>query len=108
MFLEINNYAFAGTSPFPAANNADFAYDSSIGTDYSAYYSPSAQGLQTGSLLKVLDNSTGNQYLWSVGYFDDKARVVQHRASTHLSGVEKDWFKFDLVGNVTKHKTAIR
>lgn len=100
-----DNYAFAGTSPFPAANNADFAYDSSIGTDYSAYYSPSAQGLQTGSLLKVLDNSTGNQYLWSVGYFDDKARVVQHRASTHLSGVEKDWFKFDLVGNVTKHKT---
>ncbi len=30
---------------------------------------------------------------------------VQHRTSTHLGGVEKDWFKFDLVGNVTKHKT---
>lgn len=72
MFLEINNYAFAGTLPFPAANNADFAYDSSIGTDYSAYYSPSAQGLQTGSLLKALDNVSGNQYLWSVRHYNRK------------------------------------
>ena len=98
-------YGFAGTSPFPAANNADFAYDSSIGTSFSAYYSPSAQGLQTGSLLKVLDNTAGNQYLWSVSYFDDKCRVVQHRASTHLGGVEKDWFLYDFTGNATKRKT---
>ena len=98
-------YGFAGTSPFPAANNADFAYDSSIGSSFSAYYSPSAQGLQTGSLLKVLDNTAGNQYLWSVSYFDDKCRVVQHRASTHLGGVEKDWFLYDFTGNATKRKT---
>jgi YD repeat-containing protein len=38
-------------------------------------------------------------------YFDDKARVVQHRASTHLGGVEKDWFLYDFVENATKHKT---
>ena len=98
-------YGFAGTSPFPAANNADFAYDSSIGTSFSAYYAPSAQGMQTGSLLKVLDNTAGNQYLWSVSYFDDKCRVVQHRASTHLGGVEKDWFLYDFTGNATKRKT---
>ena len=71
-----DQYGFAGTSPFPAANNADFAYDSSIGTSFSAYYSPSAQGLRTGSLLKVLDSSTGNQYLWSVSYYDDRCRVL--------------------------------
>ena len=108
VLLEVDyydNYSFAGTSPFPAANNADFAYDSSIGTTFSAYYSPSAQGLQTGSLLKVLDNSTGNQYLWSVSYYDYMARVVQHRSSTHIGGVEKDWFLYDFVGNATKHKT---
>ena len=100
-----DGYGFAGTSPFPAANNADFAYDSSIGTSFTSYYSPSAQGLLTGSLLKVLDNTTGNQYLWSVSYYDFKAQVVQHRVSTHLGGVEKDWFKYDFVGNVTDHKT---
>ena len=100
-----DQYGFAGTSPFPAANNADFAYDSSIGTSFSAYYSPSAQGLRTGSLLKVLDSSTGNQYLWSVSYYDFKSRLVQHRASTHLGGVEKDWFLYDFIGNVTKRKT---
>ena len=65
-----DGYGFAGTSPFPAANNSDFAYDSSIGASFTAYYSPSAQGLPTGSLLKVLDNTTGNQYLWSVSYYD--------------------------------------
>ena len=64
-----------------------------------------AQGLPTGSLLKVLDNTTGNQYLWFVSYFDYKAQVVQHRSSTHLGGVEKDWFGYDFVGNVTDHKT---
>ncbi len=107
VLLEVDyydNYGFAGASPFPAANNADFAYDSSIGTSYSPYYAPSAQGLSTGSLLKVLDNTGGNQYLWSVSYYDDRARVVQHRASTHLGGVEKDWFLYDFTGNVTSHK----
>ena len=108
VLLEVDyydQYGFAGTSPFPAANNADFAYDSSIGTSFSAYYSPSAQGLQTGSLLKVLDNTAGNQYLWSVSYYDDRSRVVQNRMSTHLGGVEKDWFLYDFIGNVTKRKT---
>ena len=107
VLLEVDyydNYGFAGASPFPAANNADFAYDSSIGTNYTAYYSPSAQGLQTGSLLKVLDNTGGNQYLWSVTYYDDRAQVVQHRASTHLGGVEKDWFKLDFLGRRVSHK----
>ena len=100
-----DGYGFAGTSPFPAANNTDFSYDSNIGTTFTSYYSPSAQGLPTGSLLKVLDNTTGNQYLWSVSYYDYRAQVVQHRVSTHLGGVEKDWFGYDFVGNVTAHKT---
>lgn len=30
--------------------------------------------------------------------------LVQHRASTHLGGVEKDWFLYDFTGNVTSHK----
>lgn len=99
-----DNYSFAGASPFPAGSNADFAYDSSVGTSFSARYAPSAQGLQTGSLLRVLDSSAGNQYLWSVRYYDDWGRVVQCRASTHLGGVEKDWFLYDFAGNATKHQ----
>ena len=30
---------------------------------------------------------------------------MSFRASTHLGGVGKDWFKYDFVGNVTAHKT---
>ena len=33
-----------------------------------------------------------------MSYYDYKALVVQHRSSTHLGEVEKDWFKFDLWG----------
>ena len=40
-----------------------------------------------------------------MSYYDYKAQVVQHRASTHLGGIEKDWFGYDFVGNVTAHKT---
>ena len=40
-----------------------------------------------------------------MSYYDYKAQVVQHRSSTHLGGVEKDWFGYDFVGNVTAHKT---
>ena len=103
-----DNYAFAGANPFPAANNTDFSYDSSIGTSFSARYAPSAQGLQTGSLVRVLDGSAGDQYLWSVSYYDDRAQVVQHRASTHLGGVEKDCFLYDFTGNVTKHQVQYK
>ena len=49
VLLEVDyydNYAFAGASPFPAA------------------------------LLKVLDNTGGNQYLWSVTYYDDRAGTL--------------------------------
>ena len=31
--------------------------------------------------------------------------MVQHRVSTHLGGVEKGWFGYDFVGNVTAHRT---
>ena len=40
-----------------------------------------------------------------MSYYDFKAQVVQHRVSTHLGGVGKDWFKYDFVGNVTAHRT---
>ena len=40
-----------------------------------------------------------------MSYYDYKAQVVQHRVSTHLGGVEKDWFGYDFVGNVTAQKT---
>ena len=40
-----------------------------------------------------------------MSYYDYKAQVVQHRVSTHLGGVEKGWFGYDFVGNVTAHRT---
>ncbi|MBO4844290.1 MAG: hypothetical protein J5490_06875 [Bacteroidales bacterium] len=33
-----------------------------------------------------------------MSYYDYKAQVVQHRSSTHLGEVEKDWFRLDLWG----------
>ena len=40
-----------------------------------------------------------------MSYYDYKAQVVQHRASTHLGGVGKEWFGYDFTGNVTDHMT---
>ncbi len=93
-----------GGAGFPAANSSDVTSDNP-GTGYASVYSIS-RGLLTGSLVRVLDNTAGNQYLWSVYYYDEYGRVAQSRANTHTSGVSKEWMGYDFTGNRTIFKTT--
>jgi len=89
---------------FPAANSSNVTSDNP-GTGYASVYSNS-RGLLTGNLTKVLDNTAGNQYLWSVYYYDEYGRVAQSRAYTHTGGVTKEWMGYDFTGNLTLSKTT--
>ena len=100
-----DGYGFLGSGPFPAATDAAAAYDSSAETEYGSRYTLSERGLATGSLVKVLDSSETELYLWKVIYYDDKGRPVQTREATHMGGVRKEYFAYDFVGNVTRRKT---
>ena len=66
-----------------------------------------AQGLPTGSLLKVLDNTTCNQYLWFVSYFDYigydftgnvTAQKTEHKPSSGTSLIETTTQTYDIWG----------
>lgn len=101
-----DGYGFLGSGPFPAATDAAAAYDSSAEIEYGSRYSLSERGLATGSLVKVLDSSETELYLWNLVYYDDKGRPVQTREATHMGGVRKEYFAYDFTGNVTRRKTV--
>lgn len=107
--LSVNYYDWMkfltiGGAGFPAANSSDVTSDSP-GTGYASLHSNS-RGQLTGNLTRVLDNTTGNQYLWSVYYYDQYGRVAQSRESTQTGGVTKGWMGYDFTGNRTLYKTT--
>jgi RHS repeat-associated protein len=57
----------------------------------------------TGSKTKVL---TDNTWLWSVTYFDDKLRVIQHVSQNHKGGVDRTTNVFDFAGKVLRSSTT--
>ena len=103
-FYDWMKFLTVGGAGFPAANSSDVTSDNP-GTGYASVHSYS-RGLLTGNLTRVLDNTTGNQYLWSVYYYDEYGRVAQSRASTQTGGVTKDWMGYDFTGNRTLLKTT--
>ncbi|MBR5736142.1 MAG: RHS repeat-associated core domain-containing protein [Bacteroidales bacterium] len=107
--LSVNYYDWmkfltVGGAGFPAANSSDVTSDSP-GAGYASLHSNS-RGLLTGNLTRVLDNTTGNQYLWFVYYYDKYGRVAQSRESTQTGGVTKNWMGYDFSGNRTLFKTT--
>ena len=103
-FYDWMKFLTVGGAGFPAANSSDVTSDNP-GTGYASVHSNS-RGLLTGNLTKVLDNAAGNQYLWSVYYYDEYGRVAQSRAYTHTGGVTKEWMGYDFTGNLTLSKTT--
>jgi RHS repeat-associated protein len=67
---------------------------------------PKVIGLNTGTKVKVLGE---NRYLWTVGYYDDKFRVVQTVSSgttTDMADpVERSTNLYDFVGKMMETKT---
>lgn len=100
-----DGYCFLGGGLFPAV---DTVYDASAEPEYTARYVPSASGLLTGVLTRIIDDSADVRHLWTVMYYDDKRRMVQRKSSTHLGGVDTEYRKYDFVGNVTGRKLRHR
>lgn len=103
-YYDWTKFLIAGGAGFPAYNNSNVTPDLP-GTGYASVYSY-PRGLLTGNLTRVLDNTTSDQYLWSVYYYDKYARVAQSRASTQTGGVSKEWMGYDFTGNCTLFKTT--
>ena len=104
-----DNYGFLGTSPFPAAGNADVSFDQSAGAGYGSWYQTSQAGLETGRLTKVLGGSpTQSSFLWTVMYYDERSRIVQRSSSTLPGGLDREYLGYDFVGNVVKRRLTHR
>ena len=71
---------------------------------YGNHYNVSTKGLLTASLSKVLDTSSGTQYLWTTHYYDEKQQEVQCVKTTHLGGIERSFYAYDYTENVTARK----
>ena len=90
---------------FITANSIDAQPDTSAdalyfpGTSFGEWYSKSAAGLATGSLVKVLANSQNNEYLWNVAWYDEKGRPVLTKGQTRRGGVERTRFGYTFTGN---------
>ena len=92
-----DDYSFIGENVVPST----IIYETPVqGCD--ERYAPSAQGLLTGSLERILANTTENEYLWTVTWYDDHGRVVQQRRASHRGGEEKEMMGYSFTGNLTK------
>lgn len=98
-----DDYSFLGKYGIPPADSASVRYDIPE-TGYGAQYSICSHGFRTGALTKVLGITSGNPYLWEVLRYDEKGRVVQYKHSTHVGGVDKEYFGYDFIGHQTKHR----
>ena len=73
---------------------------------YGARYTPSAQGLLTGSLRGILGNAGINEHLWSSRYYDAKGRLVQeHAAQAPTNKWSRTYYAYDYSGNLIKRGT---
>ena len=100
-----DDYGFLGLNGIPSAQSDSISYDfPEIG--YGERYAPSAAGLCTGTMSKVLDNASTPSYLWTVTYYDDKGRPVQEKRSTHLGGFDAEAWGYDFLGQMKKRKVV--
>ena len=100
-----DDYDFIGEDTLTPESSC--GYDAAAeGDGYGARYTPSAQGLLTGSLTGTVGNAGINGYLWRSLYYDAKGRVVQERASRGFGVTDKTNYAYDYRGNVTGRRIA--
>lgn len=69
-----------------------------------AEYPFGAQGLRTGGMEKVLDNSVENTYLWDVVWYDAESRPVQALSNTAMNGMRREGYCYDFSGNLISRR----
>lgn len=92
-----DSYAFMSFNGVPGATDADFKYEPVNG--YGTQYATSYKGLLTGTLVAQLSTSATLTHLNTVMYYDYRGRLIQTKASNHLTGgVEKEYIAYNFAG----------
>ena len=98
-----DDYAFLGNMdgiPSAASSSSPTRfYEWAPNNGYGDRYDYGGAGRMTGRMEKVLGETDGNQYLWSVLYYDDHGRVVQESHSTHRGGWQRTNTGYDFPGH---------
>ena len=101
-----DDYAFLGNMdgiPSAASTTSPTRFDASApNDDYGDKYTYGGAGRMTGRMEKILGETDGNQYLWSVLYYDDRGRVVQESHATHRGGWQRTNTGYDFTGHPLK------
>ena len=101
-----DDYAFLGNMdgiPSAASQTSPTRFDASApNDDYGDKYTYGGVGRMTGRMEKILGETDGNQYLWSVLYYDDRGRVVQESHATHRGGWQRTNTGYDFTGHLLK------
>ena len=93
--------------PSAAPATSPTRFDSSaVSNNYGEKYEYSGAAQVTGKYEKVLGETDGNVYLWTVLYYDDRGRVVQESHSTHRGGWQRTNTGYDFTGHPLKTKTV--
>ncbi|GAB6009972.1 DUF6443 domain-containing protein, partial [Dysgonomonas reticulitermitis] len=105
-----DGYEFLGITGVP--NTADTQYTTETGYgvcygDHQAANKHKNKGLLTGTLTAQMnaDGTTGTTYLYSVMYYDNRARLIQTKSNNHLAGgLEKEYIAYNFTGQPTQRK----
>jgi len=94
-FLDLNTISNIKTA---------LSYDINEHTDFRTMYGSltdmvAHKGKLTGTIVKMLES---NSLLYSAFYYDYRGRVIQTKSTNHLGGFEKEYVKYDFIGNPEK------
>lgn len=92
-----------GYNGVPASTNSHFKPETLTG--YGAQYTGGYKGMHTGRLLAQVNGTAVPGYLHEVMYYDNRGRLIQKKASSHLSGgVEKEYMAYNFTGQLTARR----
>jgi len=95
-----DGYGFMSRYGGPLMSDSNFSMDTNTG--YGERYTGGHKGLLTGKATALLD---GSGYLYNVMYYDYMGRVIQTKATNHLTGgYDKDYFLYTFTGKIKKHQ----
>ncbi|GHV39013.1 hypothetical protein FACS1894179_03270 [Bacteroidia bacterium] len=105
-----DGYEFLGITGVP--NTADTQYTTEAGYgvcygDHQAANRYKNKGLLTGTLTAQMnpDGTVSTTYLYSVMYYDNRARLIQTKSNNHLTGgIEKEYIAYNFTGQPTQRK----
>ncbi len=106
-----DDYSWVSTCGAPISSSMATNYTSSSSYFITSYNSsptyavaitafPITHGMPTGSMKKVV--STSSQYLYSVSFYDDHARVIQSQSVNYTGGIDTVTMQYNFSGAILR------